>query len=128
MNAAAPNILVVEDESSIASFVALYLKNAGYVVRTAANGSEAVGMMTSIKSAEEAFKGETFIYFDVSSALTNWYPDFTGVPMGGKVQWGAGSLAGNWKTLGVLLAMRSSYQRMPLEVPEPTPWVTTMDS
>jgi two-component system alkaline phosphatase synthesis response regulator PhoP len=37
-----PNILVVEDEGSIASFVSLYLKNAGYVVRTAANGAEAL--------------------------------------------------------------------------------------
>jgi two-component system alkaline phosphatase synthesis response regulator PhoP len=36
------SILVVEDESSIASFVALYLKNAGYSVRTAATGGEAL--------------------------------------------------------------------------------------
>jgi DNA-binding response OmpR family regulator len=35
-------VLVVEDESSIASFVALYLKNAGYTVRTAASGGEAL--------------------------------------------------------------------------------------
>jgi len=35
-------VLVVEDESSIASFVSLYLKNAGYVVRTAPSGSEAL--------------------------------------------------------------------------------------
>ena len=35
-------VLVVEDESSIASFVSLYLKNAGYAVRTAANGTEAL--------------------------------------------------------------------------------------
>ena len=35
-------ILVVEDEASIASFVALYLKNAGYSVRTATTGSEAL--------------------------------------------------------------------------------------
>ena len=35
-------VLVVEDESSIASFVSLYLKNAGYTVRTAANGTEAL--------------------------------------------------------------------------------------
>jgi DNA-binding response OmpR family regulator len=35
-------ILVVEDESSIASFVSLYLKNAGYNVRTAATGGEAL--------------------------------------------------------------------------------------
>jgi two-component system, OmpR family, alkaline phosphatase synthesis response regulator PhoP len=36
------NILVVEDETSIASFVALYLKNAGYDVRTAATGLDAL--------------------------------------------------------------------------------------
>ncbi len=42
MAAAAPTVLVVEDEQSIASFVALYLKNAGYAVRTAATGSEAL--------------------------------------------------------------------------------------
>jgi DNA-binding response OmpR family regulator len=40
--AAPPTILVVEDESSIASFVSLYLRNAGYAVRTAATGSEAL--------------------------------------------------------------------------------------
>ena len=42
MSAAAPSILVVEDEGSIASFVSLYLKNAGYTVRTAASGTEAL--------------------------------------------------------------------------------------
>jgi DNA-binding response OmpR family regulator len=36
------SVLVVEDESSIASFVALYLKNAGYGVKTAATGNEAL--------------------------------------------------------------------------------------
>src|SRR5213593_375861 len=40
--AANTSVLVVEDESSIASFVALYLKNAGYAVRTVANGSDAL--------------------------------------------------------------------------------------
>jgi two-component system alkaline phosphatase synthesis response regulator PhoP len=35
-------VLVVEDEASIASFVSLYLKNAGYGVKTAASGSEAL--------------------------------------------------------------------------------------
>ncbi len=40
MAAAPASILVVEDESSIASFVSLYLKNAGFVVRTAATGNE----------------------------------------------------------------------------------------
>jgi DNA-binding response OmpR family regulator len=37
-------VLVVEDEASIASFVSLYLKNAGYDVRTAATGSEALSL------------------------------------------------------------------------------------
>ena len=41
MAVATPTILVVEDESSIASFVSLYLKNAGYIVKTALNGTEA---------------------------------------------------------------------------------------
>ena len=40
--AANTSVLVVEDESSIASFVALYLKNAGYQVSTAATGSDAL--------------------------------------------------------------------------------------
>ncbi len=35
-------ILIVEDEASIASFVSLYLQNAGYDVQTAATGSEAL--------------------------------------------------------------------------------------
>lgn len=47
MSAATPNILVVEDEGSIASFVSLYLKNAGYGVRTAASGSEALSQVAA---------------------------------------------------------------------------------
>ncbi len=47
MSAQAPNILVVEDESSIASFVSLYLKNAGYGVRTASNGTEALAQVAA---------------------------------------------------------------------------------
>ncbi|MDX6485390.1 MAG: hypothetical protein QOF43_543, partial [Gaiellaceae bacterium] len=45
MTAATPNILVVEDEGSIASFVSLYLKNAGYGVRTAANGTDGLAQV-----------------------------------------------------------------------------------
>ena len=41
------SILVVEDESSIASFVALYLKNAGYAVRTASKGGEALDQVSA---------------------------------------------------------------------------------
>jgi DNA-binding response OmpR family regulator len=40
-------VLVVEDEASIASFVSLYLKNAGYGVKTAASGSEALAQATA---------------------------------------------------------------------------------
>jgi DNA-binding response OmpR family regulator len=47
MASAVPTILVVEDESSIASFVSLYLKNAGYGVRTAATGSEALAQVAA---------------------------------------------------------------------------------
>jgi DNA-binding response OmpR family regulator len=40
-------VLVVEDEASIASFVSLYLKNAGYEVRTASTGSDALASVQS---------------------------------------------------------------------------------
>ena len=42
MSANAQSVLVVEDEASIASFVSLYLKNAGYDVTTAPTGGEAL--------------------------------------------------------------------------------------
>ena len=45
MSSPTPSILVVEDESSIASFVALYLKNAGFAVRTAATGADALNQV-----------------------------------------------------------------------------------
>ena len=44
-------VLVVEDESSIASFVAAYLKNAGYAVRTTASGNEALRLVESEQPA-----------------------------------------------------------------------------
>jgi DNA-binding response OmpR family regulator len=40
-------ILVVEDETSIASFVSAYLRNAGYAVRTASTAQAAVAELTS---------------------------------------------------------------------------------
>src|SRR6188472_2581170 len=42
MSAKAQSILVVEDETSIASFVSMYLKNAGYAVRVAGTGHDAL--------------------------------------------------------------------------------------
>jgi DNA-binding response OmpR family regulator len=47
MSAQPQTILVVEDEASIASFVSLYLKNAGYGVRTASTGTEALSAAAS---------------------------------------------------------------------------------
>jgi DNA-binding response OmpR family regulator len=43
------SILIVEDEASIASFVALYLKNAGYTVKRAATGAEALGSVAQAR-------------------------------------------------------------------------------
>jgi len=40
-------ILLVEDEASIASFVSMYLKNAGYTVRTAATGADALAQVVT---------------------------------------------------------------------------------
>ena len=42
MSSNTQSVLVVEDEASIASFVSLYLKNAGYEVRSASNGTDAL--------------------------------------------------------------------------------------
>jgi len=44
-------ILVVEDEASIASFIALYLKNAGYAVRSVGNGSSALSQLAADQPA-----------------------------------------------------------------------------
>ena len=44
-------ILVVEDEASIASFVSLYLKNAGYAVRAVTTGSAAIQYAASEQPA-----------------------------------------------------------------------------
>jgi DNA-binding response OmpR family regulator len=45
------SVLVVEDEPSISSFVAAYLKNAGYAVRTASTGGEALRQVAAEKPA-----------------------------------------------------------------------------
>jgi DNA-binding response OmpR family regulator len=51
MAAKPQTVLVVEDEASIASFVAAYLKNAGYAVRTTPSGQEALRLVESEKPA-----------------------------------------------------------------------------
>src|SRR5947207_15200561 len=47
MSSSTQLVLVVEDEASIASFVSLYLKNAGYDVRAATNGADALASVQS---------------------------------------------------------------------------------
>ena len=51
MAAQAQSVLVVEDEASIASFVALYLKNAGYTVKAVANGTDALAQVEAEQPA-----------------------------------------------------------------------------
>jgi DNA-binding response OmpR family regulator len=51
MSTKTQTVLVVEDEASIASFVSAYLKNAGYGVRTAATGNEALRQVAAEKPA-----------------------------------------------------------------------------
>src|SRR5205823_2957161 len=51
MSSKPQTVLVVEDEASIASFVAAYLKNAGYGVRTAPTGGEALRLVESEQPA-----------------------------------------------------------------------------
>ncbi len=51
MAQATQSVLVVEDEASIASFVSAYLKNAGYAVRTAGTGGEALRQVASDQPA-----------------------------------------------------------------------------
>jgi DNA-binding response OmpR family regulator len=49
MSAQVQTVLVVEDEVSIASFVSLYLKNAGYLVRTVGTGKEALEQAEAVR-------------------------------------------------------------------------------
>jgi len=51
MTAQGQTVLVVEDEASIASFVALYLKNAGYAVKAVANGTDALAQVEAEQPA-----------------------------------------------------------------------------
>jgi prepilin-type N-terminal cleavage/methylation domain-containing protein len=70
----------------------------------AAKTSEAIEMIGAIKSAQEAYKDETFTYLDVSDTIDSYYPPVQGggLPGRAKVQWGgADSSLTNWNTLGV---------------------------
>ena len=71
--------------------------------------SEAISMMASIKSSEEAFKAETFIYLNVSDdfADSSFFPTQQATyPASkfGKHGWGVGGgspIEAKWRTLGV---------------------------
>jgi DNA-binding response OmpR family regulator len=75
VTAATQTVLVVEDESSIASFVALYLKNAGYAVKTAATGNEAL--------AEVSAETPTLIVLDLM------LPDIDGIEVCRRIRKGS---------------------------------------
>jgi DNA-binding response OmpR family regulator len=44
---AAKTVLVVEDETAIASFITLYLKNSGYIVKTVGTGGAALNAVAA---------------------------------------------------------------------------------
>ncbi|MEO7032918.1 MAG: prepilin-type N-terminal cleavage/methylation domain-containing protein [Polyangiaceae bacterium] len=69
---------------------------------TSSKTSEATGMISTIRAAEEAYKDETFTYLNVSGTLDNYYPA-NPTPGRAKAQWGAGdaTLNKNFQILGV---------------------------
>jgi type IV pilus assembly protein PilA len=71
---------------------------------TSAKTSEAVQMLGAIKSAQEAFRAETFRYLDVSGSLENVYPQGELDNLGStKFSWEGGpeDIAKRFRTLGV---------------------------
>jgi prepilin-type N-terminal cleavage/methylation domain-containing protein len=69
-----------------------------------AKTSEAISMMTTIKTAEEAYKAETFVYLDVSTSFNvgNFHP--TSAPTNTKFNWRLATdtnASRNFRTLGV---------------------------
>jgi Tfp pilus assembly protein PilE len=69
---------------------------------TSSKTSEATEMITTIKGQQEAYKGETFQYLDVTGTLDNYYPNNANAGRA-KTQWGGGDpvVAGKWQQLGV---------------------------
>lgn len=65
-----------------------------------AKSHEATNMIKDIKEGQESYRRETHRYLQVSSSLTDYYPDRP--PWAAKIQWGASdaSLA-NWQLLNV---------------------------
>lgn len=78
--------------------------------------SEAMGMITAIKTAQESYKAETFTYKDVSGVgqladYNTFYPATTPLKNGAKIAWGAGTgtVANGWRELGVAAAAPVMY-------------------
>src|SRR5512141_33382 len=75
----AKNILVVEDEASIAEVVSLYLKRAGFAVQIASDGRQAMGMIERLMP--------DFVILDLmlpevdGLSLTRWLRDRSDVPI-----------------------------------------------
>ncbi len=75
----AKNILVVEDEASIAEVVSLYLKRAGFSVQIASDGKQAMGMVER--------QMPDFVILDLmlpevdGLSLTRWLRDRSNVPI-----------------------------------------------
>ncbi len=67
----------------------------------ASKSTEAIQMVGSIKTAQEAFKEETGVYMPVSTTIDTYYPMTT--PGNQKHSWGAPTHPdyANWQTLGV---------------------------
>jgi prepilin-type N-terminal cleavage/methylation domain-containing protein len=68
----------------------------------AAKSSEAINMIGSIKSAQEAYRDETFTYLNVTGEIDNYYPQSPIEHKREKKKWGVdGPGLANWRTLGV---------------------------
>jgi prepilin-type N-terminal cleavage/methylation domain-containing protein len=69
-----------------------------------AKTTEAYDMINSIKSAQEAYRAETFAYSDVSGGdLGKYYPEYA-APKQGKASWDDAScsaMCARWRALGV---------------------------
>jgi prepilin-type N-terminal cleavage/methylation domain-containing protein len=63
---------------------------------------EAIQLISSIKSGEEAYKDETFSYLDVTGSLKTFYPS-NPKPGQAKVMWGGGdaNIVARWNSIGV---------------------------
>ena len=103
----------------VVAIIAILAGLAIYGVRKyilAAKTSEATQMIGAIKTAQEQYRAETFVYKDISGAgalsdYTTFYPA-TAVPKGGKkLAWGGGTdaIATGWRELGVAAAAPVMY-------------------